>query len=290
MFKASCITMLSATVLVSLITYTSTAISLAYNYCDNSVGTNQDKKYYCTKCIVQTDAMQRNYGACAKCKYTVTERTGTCKSHASSLDFKMNKSSVNDIPGCEAGNEVSKNDLSGCYMCSEGYALVTDAKNPNAKTTCKLSTIKKCVVSVVTGIIEKCFVCRQGLPNSQFTACDDKANSLKDLDPNCAFGMRHSAVNNSNPFCALCEPGYALVPNTNGKLVCNKTFVNMDTSNTSTQCPNGCARCNIAGVCAWCDHYRGYYMTSINQCTFDAKLTTLTWGLILLFLIVNLLS
>ena len=230
-----------------------------YTYSDS----NGDKvtKYFCTKCERDTANPTSNVSVCKKCKYALT-RNGTCESYTSDIGYEENYQNVGGISMCEGAYFDNQTNTSHCFMCKEGHAL----ERTDQGYKCVDSKIGKCIVSDLIDRRERCFVCRNAVPNLAFSKCEEKF--IENLDKNCEFGMRHPVYNNGTPFCALCSRNYALIPviqdNGQEKLSCKPTLKEKPGSKDS--CSRGCARCDALGKCLWCSHYHGYYMIDEGTC------------------------
>lgn len=258
-----------------------------YNYCRENIKISgqEEKKLFCIRCVNHTEAM---YGRlveqrrCEKCKYTITHKNKTCGFYLNESQYLKSRSAVGNIQNCEGVYGDTKSNKASCFMCQEGYALYRD-KDSNIHT-CTKSSINRCVVSEMIGKKEKCYVCSRGYPSPDFSTCQNEEILARE---NCYFGMRHESYYKGKHFCALCENNYALVDqqlsNTTEESPATCQIVGKPDLPTSDRCPHGCGRCNVFKQCMWCNHYYGYYMTDINQCTYRSfKLTLSILALIIL--------
>jgi len=163
-----------------------------------------------------------------------------------------------NFENCE-GVEVSPTTVR-CFLCKEGYALTFDNK-------CIRIGINKCYISKViegeNGYEEQCLVCEGGFPKSG--KCDEQGEKLKEFleAAKCSHGAldARSAIGNERA-CALCiDKDYAVDISMDGEIPsknfgkCVKKEIDMP----------GCGRIRN-GRCAWCNHYKGYFMTKPGYC------------------------
>lgn len=237
-------------------------------------------KYFCIKCERDTTGPNKAVRVCKRCKYGLT-RNGTCDSYLSNAEYDSKHQNVGGVEMCEGAYYDNNTNTSRCFMCTEGYAL----QRTDQDYQCVKSKLSKCIVSDLINRQERCFVCRNAVPNSAFSKCEEKL--IEGLDPNCEFGMRHPVHNDGNPFCALCNRNFALIPvmqnNSQERLVCRPTLP--ATTGNKLGCARGCARCNAEGTCLWCSHYHGFYMIDEGTCMLGAELRCTNILLTLIFLL-----
>jgi hypothetical protein len=190
---------------------------------------------------------------------------------------------------CEGAFHDSISNSSKCFMCSEGFSLKQTEYNGTTVSSCVKTSIAGCIVSETIRGVERCFVCKRRYPTADLRSC---TGSASDLDKNCYFGTRHMNVNDNQPFCALCLNNFALFPKLDlqggRSYFCGETAA--ETEMSATKCPFGCARCNENNFCQWCNHYSGFYMTDLNNCTQTSNSMKVSLILILCMLALTLFS
>lgn len=210
-----------------------------------------------------------------------------CVPYPDMNEYTANYQKVGGVSMCEGSFLDIVSNKPKCFMCSEGFTLRQTEVNDTTTYSCSKTNIQGCIVSDVLRGKERCFVCKRKFPSADLSAC---TGSATDLDKNCFFGTRHPSVNDNQPFCALCLNNFALFPKKDNQgrkqYFCGETAPESDTK--SLKCPYGCARCNENNVCQWCNHYSGFYMTDLNNCTQTSNNTKLSLLLLTLSIFLTL--